>query len=78
MKHCCSQIVELLVDYLEGELSAEQTAELDSHFAGCPPCVAFLETYRETGKVCKCALEKELPAAMEQTLLNFLKTTIQG
>jgi anti-sigma factor RsiW len=73
MKHQCPQIIELLVDYLEGELPEEQRSRLEQHFAGCPPCVAFLDTYRSTGEVCKKAIEKSMPASMEQSLLDFLK-----
>ena len=34
---CCKECVDLLYDYLEGELDPESTARLEEHFADCPP-----------------------------------------
>ena len=42
---CCKECIELLHDYLDGELSPEIEASLEEHFADCPPCIAFVNTY---------------------------------
>ena len=42
----CRQIADLLGDYLEGSLPRETRELIDFHIDGCPPCVAFLNTYR--------------------------------
>ena len=60
----CRDLIEFLVDYLEGTLPTEQRNEFESHLKDCPPCVAYLETYRQTialGKV--CLDDKVQPAA---------------
>ena len=44
----CRQIAELLGDYLDGSLPRETRELTDFHVDGCPPCVAFLNTYRGT------------------------------
>ena len=44
----CSECVELLADYIDGSLPTETTALLEWHLGGCPPCVAFVNTYKGT------------------------------
>ena len=36
------------MDYEDGSLPAEQSAEFDRHLAVRPPCVDYLNTYRAT------------------------------
>ena len=38
---CCKECIELLHDYLDGELSPGIEASLEDHFADCPPCIAL-------------------------------------
>lgn len=70
----CNGALKHLVDYLEGELDADEREALESHFSDCSPCMRFLKTYRSTGKVCKEALEREMPTQMKQSLLDFLRS----
>ena len=44
----CQQVVEMISDYLEGALSAQERHRLDHHLAGCPPCSTYLTQTRET------------------------------
>ncbi len=37
----CHEVIALLGDYLDAELSAEQTANVELHLAGCPECTRF-------------------------------------
>ena len=41
---CCKECLELLHDYLEGELDPAVSASLEEHFKDCPPCIAFVNT----------------------------------
>lgn len=43
----CSTIQELLSSYFDGELSAEQHGEVDSHLAACPACREEFSSLRE-------------------------------
>ncbi|MFQ5715962.1 MAG: anti-sigma factor family protein [Nitrospinales bacterium] len=75
---CCKECLDLLYDYLEGELDAEAAMHLDEHFQDCPPCIAFLETYKSTTKVCRETLGKiEIPTEVQRTLQGFLKENIK-
>jgi anti-sigma factor RsiW len=54
----CRQLVEKLLEFLDGELPPEQHALAQDHLQRCPPCVAYVETYRLT-----IHLSRRLPPA---------------
>ena len=70
----CASGVELLMDYLEGVLSADLRSALDTHVAGCPRCVAFIASYRETPRILREATATALPADLQVSLRAFLRT----
>jgi anti-sigma factor RsiW len=69
----CASGVELLVDYLEGALPADVCAALEAHVAGCPRCVAFVASYRDTPRILRDATAATLPAHVEASLKAFLR-----
>lgn len=69
----CASGVELLMDYLEGELDAELRAAIDSHVTGCARCVAFLASYRETPAILRRATLESLPAKLSDTLIASVR-----
>jgi anti-sigma factor RsiW len=69
----CASGVDRLMDYLEGVLSADLHAAIESHVAGCPRCVAFITSYRETPRIMRQATSVELPAGQQASLLTFLR-----
>ena len=44
----CRELVELVTDYLAGDLPPEEGARLEAHLEGCEPCRRFVEQMRET------------------------------
>jgi anti-sigma factor RsiW len=60
----CKRIEELLVHYVEGDLSAEECATVDEHLASCAECRASLETFM--------ALEESL-GALRETVPSWKK-----
>ena len=44
----CREIVELVTDYLEGDLDADVTTALETHLDLCPGCARYVEQIRET------------------------------
>lgn len=44
----CREFVEFIMAYLEGEASAAERETFDAHIGECPPCLAYLETYKKT------------------------------
>jgi hypothetical protein len=78
MKHdeftCRKIILECLLEYEEGAMGEEDRRELEHHFADCPPCGQFLSTYRATGKTLKMLKPQEIPPALAQTVIAFVKS----
>jgi anti-sigma factor RsiW len=71
---CCREAVDLLLDYVEGRLPAEDQKALDEHFGECPPCLEFLRSYRETPRIVResTAMLASVPEAVRQRLRSFL------
>jgi len=74
----CQKVVDLFVEYIDGEMEPEQLDRLEEHLSHCPGCVDFLDSYRRTGSVCKEALKKEMPPAMKSSLSQFLRDELQS
>lgn len=71
---CCKECIELLYDYLEGTLDAETASSLEEHFEDCPPCIAFLKTYKSTTLVCRETMGKlEIPDVVKEKLKDFVQ-----
>ena len=71
----CVSGVELLMDYLEGVLSADVHAAIEAHVAGCPRCVAFIESYRATPRIMReaTAAAAAMPVDLSVSLRTFLR-----
>ena len=52
----CRHIADLLGDYLDGSLPRHPRELIDFHIDRCPPCGAFINTYRGTidARVAEC------------------------
>ena len=44
----CQEFVDFILRYLEGESDSEKRAVFDEHIHTCPPCLAYLDSYRQT------------------------------
>ena len=73
MEIACVSGVELLMEYLEGEVPPDVRAALDGHVAGCPRCTAFVASYCETPRILRAATAASLPASVEASLKAFLR-----
>ena len=60
----CKEVFALLSDYLNLELPADACAEIETHIAGCSPCIEFAETLRKTVELCRRYRPAELPEPM--------------
>ena len=69
----CVSGVELLMDYLEGTLSADVKRALDEHVGRCPRCAAFVASYCATPRILREATEAALPSHVEASLKAFLR-----
>ncbi|HYH95451.1 zf-HC2 domain-containing protein [Hyalangium sp.] len=76
--YTCKDSINLLLDFLDGELTPEDTQHLREHLQGCSPCVDFLRTYRATPGLCKRALAHKMPQEMSTKLTEFLRSKIKS
>ena len=74
----CQKIMDLLVDYVDGELDPETAQKLEEHLQGCSPCVKFIDSYRQTGAICRDALSIEMPEPLKSSLFEFLRNELQS
>ena len=70
---CKEFIMEFLSDYLDGTLNPDVVADLGRHLQDCPPCLAYLETYRKTRELTGRAGRVEMPPEMRARLREFLE-----
>ena len=76
---CCKECLDLLYDYIEGNLDQETTKSLEEHFEDCPPCISFLNTYKSTTNVCRESLNQvEVPEAIRDALLKVINEQKEG
>lgn len=68
----CRDGVEMLMEYLEGTLTADDRAAIESHVASCPRCQAFVESYRQTPRILRAATLAALPEDLAESLRVFL------
>ena len=69
----CSECVDLLADYVDGALPREEAERLEWHLATCPPCVAFVKTYKGTVDAAARLRQVTLPSEVRDRLIAFLQ-----
>jgi anti-sigma factor RsiW len=73
----CKESIDLLLSYLDGDLPEDEMRALDEHFNGCPPCVDFLRSYRDTSSLCRHHLAQKVPNEVASKLTSFLRQRIK-
>ena len=68
----CRDAIAVLSDFLEQALSPEIAAELEAHLRNCPPCRAYLNTYKKTRGLVARAGHMEMPEELKGRLRQFL------
>ncbi len=76
MSMTCRDLVDFLMAYLDEELPEAQRASFEEHLGMCPPCVAYLDTYRETVALGKavCSEDDSLPDDVPEALVQAILT----
>ena len=71
----CSEIVELVTEYVEGGLSTTDRDRFEEHIAFCTPCLTYLEQMRQTvvgiGEVSPDDLSPELQARLVEAFRDW-------
>ena len=69
----CQEFVELVTDYLEGALPAEEAARFEDHIGRCTGCAAYLEQIRETIALTGRLTPDSLSPEAERALLDAFR-----
>jgi anti-sigma factor RsiW len=52
----CRQLINFIIDYVDGALDETANAEFERHLGVCPSCRNYLESYRVTMSVTKISI----------------------
>jgi hypothetical protein len=52
----------MLSDYLNAELRVKSCRDLERHLKGCEPCIAYLESLKNTIEACRRYQVHKIPA----------------
>jgi anti-sigma factor RsiW len=64
----CSQLADMLFDFVSGELPADRREQLEAHLEACLPCVTHVRTYQVTITLTRKLTCPALPPEVEQRL----------
>jgi predicted anti-sigma-YlaC factor YlaD len=65
----CHEVIELLSNYIEEALSADDRRRVDEHLALCDGCTTYLEQMRETIRLTGRLTEEHVPEDEKVALL---------
>ena len=70
----CKELVEFLMDYLDGLVSKPERRRFEEHLGECPDCVAYLATYREAVRLGKkaCTAGDSIPTDVPEELVRAI------
>ena len=74
----CREVVQLLSDYLDGELSLEPRRSLDLHLLACPACQNYVDTLRQTQTLVSAIRYEEIPTEFRSRLHAVLVERLGG
>ena len=69
----CKDLVELLSDFIEGDLDPVLADGMTRHLAGCIACVAYLEQLRAAIRLTGSLDRADVPAPMMNALLDAFR-----
>jgi hypothetical protein len=72
----CQQVIALLVEYVTDALAPETLRAFQEHLRACEDCLAYLNTYRATLRATHTWRYEDIPTALQDRLLNFLRTQV--
>jgi anti-sigma factor RsiW len=69
----CRELVELVTDYLENALAAEERARFDDHISRCDGCTEYLRQMRRTIQMTGTLSPESLSPEAERALLQAFR-----
>lgn len=69
----CSELVELVTEYLEGGLGTDDAERFEEHLTLCPACVAHFDQMRATVEATSRLRESDLTPELADGLLTAFR-----
>jgi anti-sigma factor RsiW len=69
----CIELVELVTDYLEGSMPADERARFDDHISECEGCTTYLEQFRITIRLTGMPTEEQIGPDAHAALLDAFR-----
>jgi anti-sigma factor RsiW len=73
----CRDIVDLLSDYIDGQLDPATRGEFEVHMKDCRGCLDFLASLRSTCSAVRALTCNDIPAGVHRALRTFLDREIR-
>jgi anti-sigma factor RsiW len=74
----CREVVELLSDYLDGELPEPERVRVEEHLAGCDGCTMVLDELRETIRLIGMVTVEHVSEPQRTTLVEAFRGWTSG
>lgn len=68
----CREVIDFLGQYVEGELPEAQRSEFERHLELCPPCVRYLDSYRDSIRLARDACAEAPTEAPPESLVRAI------
>ena len=69
----CREVINLLTDYVEDALPAEERRRVEAHLASCDGCTTYLEQFRMTIRLTGMLCEEQVAPDARETLLGAFR-----
>jgi len=74
----CKQIADLMLAYLNDELSPQCKRDFQQHLKIGPDCVNFLKTYKKTIQATGTLALDEMPSKVRDNIWQFLRRKLRA
>jgi anti-sigma factor RsiW len=74
----CREMVELLIDFVSDDLPPEHRQRLEQHLRRCPPCEAYVESYKLIIKMTRKLPCEPIPPQLAERLKAALADIRRG
>jgi predicted anti-sigma-YlaC factor YlaD len=69
----CQELVELVTDYFDDQMTLPERMRFEEHLAVCGPCRTYLHQMRETIKLTGALREESIPDDAKDVLLRTFR-----
>ncbi|MEO1064219.1 MAG: mycothiol system anti-sigma-R factor [Actinomycetota bacterium] len=69
----CGEVLQRVHDFLDGELTAERLAEIQSHLGGCGHCLEAFDFEAELKLAIRATCREQVPAGLKERIRATLE-----